>query len=111
MAWATTWTTLVVRQRGRLVAASRGRTEGTDWQIGRFMVAPDLARRRIGSHLLRLMEGLAPPHVEQFILFTGTRSERNIRMYQKAGYRLVPLSVPTPPGHINGAVYLTKPRT
>lgn len=111
LTWATTWTTLVVRQRGRLVAAVRGRSEGTDWQVGRLMVAPDLAGRGIGSHLLRLVEGFAPPHVEQFVLFTGARSERNIRMYQKAGYRLAPVSVPTPPGHINGAVYLAKPRT
>ncbi|MFI6215322.1 GNAT family N-acetyltransferase [Nocardia brasiliensis] len=110
LAWATTSTTLVVRQRGRLVAAVRGQVEGSDWHVGRLMVAPDLTGRGAGSHLLRLIESLAPPHIEQFILFTGARSERNIRMYQNAGYRLLPTPDPLPPNHISGAVHMVKPR-
>lgn len=106
LAWTKTWTTLVVRRRARLVAAVRGRTEGASWEIGRLMVAPDLAGRGIGSHLLRLIEGCAPAHTEQLVLFTGARSERNIRMYQNAGYRLS--AAPAAAGHINGAVYLVK---
>lgn len=43
-------------------------------------------------------------------LFTGGRSERNVRMYMAAGYELS-----EPPGerlgqHISGAVFLTKKR-
>ncbi|MFB8280347.1 GNAT family N-acetyltransferase [Nocardia colli] len=110
LAWASTSTTLVVRQRGRLVAAVRGQVEGSDWHVGRLMVAPDLAGRGAGSHLLRLIETLAPAHIEQFVLFTGARSERNIRMYQNAGYRLLPTPDPLPPNHIHGAVHMVKPR-
>ncbi|MBF6548311.1 GNAT family N-acetyltransferase [Nocardia brasiliensis] len=110
LAWATTSTTLVVRQRGRLVAAVRGQVEGSDWHVGRLMVAPDLTGRGVGSHLLRLIETLAPPHIERFILFTGARSGRNIRMYQHAGYQLLPTPDPLPPNHIHGAVHLVKPR-
>ncbi|MFD6157449.1 GNAT family N-acetyltransferase [Nocardia sp. NPDC060256] len=110
LAWATTSTTLVVRQHGRLVAAVRGQVEDSDWHVGRLMVVPDLTGRGIGRHLLHLIETLAPPHIEQFILFTGARSERNIRMYQNAGYRLLPTPDPLPPNHISGAVHMAKPR-
>ncbi|MFI6044270.1 GNAT family N-acetyltransferase [Nocardia sp. NPDC051321] len=110
LAWATTSTTLVVRQHRRLVAAVRGQVEGSDWHVGRLMVAPDLTGRGIGRQLLHLIETLAPPHIEQFILFTGARSERNIRMYQNAGYRLLPTPDPLPPNHISGAVHMVKLR-
>lgn len=106
LAWATTWTTLVVRLRGRLVGSVRGLAEGADWHIGRLMVAPDLAGRGLGSRLLRLAENCCPSDTERFSLFTGARSERNIRMYQRAGYRLT--DAPNP---IHGAVYLVKPRS
>ncbi|MFT4163907.1 MAG: GNAT family N-acetyltransferase [Microlunatus sp.] len=110
LAWATGWTTVVVRLQGRLVAAVRGRQEGTHWEIGRLMVAPDLAGRGVGSTLLSLIESLAPDGVSDFTLFTGAKSVRNIALYERAGYRLS-ASDPGSPGHIQGAVHLTKPRT
>ncbi|MFG1793014.1 GNAT family N-acetyltransferase [Nocardia sp. NPDC049149] len=110
LAWATASTTLVVRQRGRLVAAVRGQIHDTDWLIGRLMVAPDLAGRGLGSQLLRLIESLAPPQIAQFVLFTGANSARNIRMYQNAGYRLLPTPDPLSPNHISGVVHMAKPR-
>lgn len=107
--WTTTWTTLTVRHHGRLVAGVRGRLEGTSWQIGRLMVAPDFAGRGIGTALLATIEAAAPRQVEQFVLFTGGKSVRNIRTYERAGYRLTPTPSPMPPGHIVRAVYMTKP--
>lgn len=109
MAWAGSWTTLVVRLQGRLVAGVRGRQEGTRWEIGRLMVAPDLADRGIGATLLSLIESLAPDGVSDFTLFTGAKSVRNIALYERAGYRLTPGPNPGSPGHIDGAVHLTKP--
>ncbi|MEU6265784.1 GNAT family N-acetyltransferase [Saccharopolyspora shandongensis] len=109
LAWAQSWTTLVVRRGGRLVAAVRGRMEGEqDWQVGRLMVAPDLAGNGIGSALLALIEAQAPTSVRRFVLFTGGTSQRNIRTYQRAGYQLTP--APHVPGHIAGFVFMTKPR-
>ena len=110
MAWASSWTTLVVRLRDRLVAAVRGRQEDGNWEIGRLMVAPDLAGRGIGSTLLGVIESLAPDSVSGFTLFTGAKSVRNIALYERAGYRLTAAPDPDSPGHIVGAVYLTKPR-
>ena len=111
LAWATAWTTLVVRAEGRLVAAVRGRREGMSWEIGRLMVAPDLAGRGIGSRLLAVIESLAPDNVTEFALFTGAKSLRNIALYERSGYRLTHALDPDGPGHISGAVFLTKPCT
>jgi tRNA (guanine37-N1)-methyltransferase len=105
-AWLKTWTTFVVRVDGRLVGAVRGRLEdGNTWDIGRIMVAPDLQGAGLGRLLLEYVEQAAPPDVTSYVLFTGAGSERNQRMYKKAGYRLR-RDLPAP----NGAVILTKRR-
>ena len=104
-AWMQTWTTLVLRVGRRLVGAARGRLEGELWDIGRIAVAPDLQGRGLGRVLLQAIEDAAPPEVTGFVLFTGAGSERNIRMYKKAGYRLR-----GPEEGVPGAVRLTKRR-
>ncbi len=81
------WTTLVLRVGGRLVGAARGRRRGDTWDVGRVMVAPDLQGRGLGRLLLAAIEEAAPDGVDRFELFTGAGSERNLRMYRKAGYR------------------------
>jgi tRNA (guanine37-N1)-methyltransferase len=86
-AWLETWTTFVVRSGPRLVAAARGRLEDNTWQIGRLMVAPDLRGRGLGRWLLGYVESAAPPDARRMSLLTGARSQRNLRMYKKAGYR------------------------
>lgn len=104
-AWMRAWTTLVLRVGGRLVGAARGRRVGDSWDIGRIMVAPDLQGRGIGRLLLGAIEQAAPPDVHELMLFTGAGSERNLRMYKKAGYR-----PRADPDGIPGTVRLTKRR-
>ena len=104
-AWLGEWTTLVLRSGGRLVGAVRGRLEGDAWDIGRLMVAPDLQGHGIGRLLLDAVEVAAPVEAARFVLFTGALSERNIRIYKKAGYRLRGEDPSVP-----GAVLLTKTR-
>ncbi|RZQ61984.1 GNAT family N-acetyltransferase [Amycolatopsis suaedae] len=104
--WTSTWSTWCVRQGHRLVAAVRARLDGAVWEVGRLMVAPDLAGRGLGRWLLAYAEAQAPPGVTGFALFTGARSPRNITMYQRAGYRLAESA--EVPGHIKGAVQLVK---
>ena len=104
-AWLVTWTTFVVRVEGRLVGAVRGRMEGDAWDIGRVMVAPDLQGRGLGRLLLEHIQAVAPPAATSFVLFTGHRSDDNIRMYRRAGFRLRPDLAPPPL-----AVVMTKPR-
>jgi tRNA (guanine37-N1)-methyltransferase len=104
-AWMREWTTLVLRAGGRLVAAARGRVEGDTWDIGRVMAAPDLQGRGLGRAMLAAIEAAAPEHVTRHVLFTGAGSERNLRMYKKAGFRLLGEDPEVP-----GAVRLTKRR-
>ncbi|KAB1662512.1 GNAT family N-acetyltransferase [Pseudoclavibacter chungangensis] len=106
LADAAQWDTVVVRVGHRLVAAVRGRLDGDAWDVGRLMVAPDLAGRGVGSALLELAESLAPSEATHFALFTGARSERNIRTYERAGYRVEPQD---DEARAHGIVRLTKP--
>ena len=101
------WTTFVARAGDRIVGSTRGRIagDGTVWDVGRVMVAPDLQGRGLGRYLLQLIEDVAPDEATSYELWTGAKSVDNIRMYKKAGYRLQG-PAPGPPG----AVVMTKPR-
>lgn len=99
------WTTHLFRSDGRLVGSVRVRTdpqEPTTWQIGRLMVAPDLQRRGLGRALLAHAEARAPAGTTTFWLNTGADQDRLLRMYKKAGYRVVG------PGEGPGTVDLTR---
>ncbi|MEU5909089.1 bifunctional NAD(P)H-dependent oxidoreductase/GNAT family N-acetyltransferase [Micromonospora sp. NPDC047527] len=85
-----TWQLWCVRRHGRLVAAVRARAHERAWLIGRLMVAPDQAGNGIGTWLLTHVEQQAPQKAEHYELFTGRRSNRNIRLYERAGYALTP---------------------
>jgi tRNA (guanine37-N1)-methyltransferase len=86
--WISRDTVLVARSAGRLVGAVRARLDGDAWDIGRLMVAPDLAGRGLGRTLLERIESMAPPEATSYSLFTGAGSLRNQRIYKKSGYRL-----------------------
>lgn len=96
---ASDWRTWVVRDpgSGRLAGSVRGRLvcgpgdgDGTPrtWEVGRLMVAPDLAGRGLGRALLAHVLNQADPMAERAWLVTGAASVRNQRMYKKAGFRL-----------------------
>jgi ribosomal protein S18 acetylase RimI-like enzyme len=73
---------------GRIVGSVRASQNGTVCAIGRLVVHPELQGRGIGSHLLRSIEQRFKG-VSKFELFTGSRSEGNIRLYQRHGYAIV----------------------
>ena len=84
------WQTWVVRAHGRLVGAVGASPAADDpsvWEVHRLVVAPDLEGRGIGRWLLAQAEAAAPPHTTAYRLETGALSERNLRLYRKAGYR------------------------
>ncbi len=87
-AWIARDLVFVARSAGRLVGAVRASLHGEEWDIGRLMVAPDVAGRGLGRSLLTRIEAAAPPEATSYALFTGAGSTRNQRMYKKAGYRL-----------------------
>ncbi|MBB2892418.1 tRNA (guanosine(37)-N1)-methyltransferase TrmD [Flexivirga oryzae] len=105
------WTTYAARIDGRLVGSVRGRLQdgpagaGTDWHIGRLMVAPDLHGRGFGRALLEFIQGAAPAAAASYSLMTGAGSEDNQRMYRRAGFRIVTRDDPP------GTVTLSKRRS
>jgi GNAT superfamily N-acetyltransferase len=107
-------TVLIARVGSRLVGSVRGRCEQGVCQIGRLVVHPDHRRKGLGTALMAAIEG-AHPEVAAYELFTGERSERNLRLYHRLGYApagrqvvsprltLVLLRKPGKPGRRNSA--------
>jgi ribosomal protein S18 acetylase RimI-like enzyme len=54
--------------------------------VGRLIVRPEFQDRGIGTSLLNEIERRFPD-VRRFELFTGHKSERNLHLYKKLGYR------------------------
>lgn len=109
---------LVARLGEEIVGAVRGRTapDGTV-AIGRLVVHPRLRRHGLGGRLLTAVEEelAASPGARRYRLFTGHRSEANLNLYRKLGYRavgteevsrrlrLVTLEKPVPSGAVPAA--------
>ncbi|MEU7481602.1 GNAT family N-acetyltransferase [Lentzea sp. NPDC042327] len=70
----------------RLVGSVRGNVDGDRMEVARLFVAPDQQGRGIGRKLLDAAAGAAPSGVDVLWLFTGARSEENIRLYESAGF-------------------------
>jgi GNAT superfamily N-acetyltransferase len=72
---------------GRIVATGRARQDGDTLRLGRIAVAPDMQGRGLGTGLIAALESLAAPGTEAFALFTGAKSEPNLRLYMRLGYK------------------------
>lgn len=72
---------------GKIIGSVRAcEKEGTCY-IGRLIVHPDYQNRGIGTQLMNHIEEFFN-QCERFELFTGYRSEKNIYLYQKCGYKI-----------------------
>jgi GNAT superfamily N-acetyltransferase len=94
---------------GRLLAAVRGRAspDAAVAEIGRLTVVPDRQGQGLGSRLLTALEDQLPPAIRELRLFTGERSEANLRLYARLGYSETSRK-PTPAGY--AVVHLHKTR-
>jgi len=76
-------------EAGRLVAAVRVRVRQsapTVAEVGRLTVVPDRQGQGLGGSLLTPVEGQLPASVIELRLFTGERSEGNLRLYERLAY-------------------------
>ena len=82
----------VTEQRG-LVGTVRGHEAQDGFYIGRLAVLPQWQGRGCGSALLEAMIEQAQNRAQsltcadRLVLFTSTKSERNLRLYERFGFR------------------------
>jgi len=77
--------TLKATEVGRLVGSVRAREANGVCQVGRLIVHPEQQGHGVGTMLLRHIEAEFPG-ASSFELFTGSRSEGNLRLYERLGY-------------------------
>ena len=70
---------------GEIIGSVRAYADGDTVYIGKLIVRPDRQGKGLGKRLLTTIEGKL--HSKRFELFTSNRSERNLRLYEKAGYK------------------------
>ena len=80
-------TILKAQLGGVIVGSVRGAMRAEAVGVGRLMVSPEMQRRGIGGRLLGAIENYFP-EARVFELFTGARSEQNIRLYRSLGYEI-----------------------
>ncbi len=73
---------------GRIVGSVNGCMKDDRCLIGRLMVHPDVQGRGIGTMLMKAIEGRFAD-ARSWELFTGELSVKNIRFYERLGYRVM----------------------
>ena len=71
---------------GIIIGSVRAYQDGGTVYIGKLMVHPSKQGQGIGTQLLLEMEKQCPN--QRYELFTSSRSERNIELYKKLGYKI-----------------------
>lgn len=71
---------------GAIIGSVRARLQKDTCSIGRLIVHPGFQGRGIGTELMAQIEGRFPD-AARYELFTGDKSEKNIKLYGALGYR------------------------
>lgn len=78
---------LKVTKDGKIIGSIRAFEKDGTCYLARLMVHPNFQNLGIGTKLLVEMEKLFDT-CKRFELYTGYKSEKNIRLYKKVGYRI-----------------------
>ncbi|MCM1495430.1 MAG: GNAT family N-acetyltransferase [Bacteroides sp.] len=76
----------MIDNSGHIIGSVRAKAKQGTVYIGKLMVHPQNRHHGYGTLLLSEIENCF--HEKRYELFTSTRSKDNIRLYQKAGYRI-----------------------
>ncbi len=98
-------TILKAVQDGRIVGSVNGFIKEDRCLIGRLMVHPDFQGRGIGTRLMTAVEAVFAD-ARAWEVFTGELSVKNIRLYERLGYRVVRKELF--PGSRFGVVFMEK---
>ncbi|MBO4864229.1 MAG: GNAT family N-acetyltransferase [Eubacterium sp.] len=74
----------MLNEEDKIIGSVRAKEDAGTVYVGKLMVYPEYQKRGYGTRLLLEIEKYFD--ADRFELFTSTRSESNIRMYQKMGY-------------------------
>jgi ribosomal protein S18 acetylase RimI-like enzyme len=83
---------LKVELDNKIIGSVRSYLDKGTCRIGKLIVHPDHQNRGIGTILLSAAENQYPTAV-RYELFTGQKSEKNLHLYEKAGYRIFEIKV------------------
>jgi ribosomal protein S18 acetylase RimI-like enzyme len=78
-------TILKAELNGEIIGSVRARSDNNTAFIGKLMVKPRYQNQGLGRQLMQEIESRFPG--QRFELFTGPKSEKNIALYEKCGYR------------------------
>lgn len=84
-----------VDEAGAVIGSVRAGQEDGICRIGRLIVHPQRQRQGLGTALLAAVEARFP-QAARYALFTGSRSEGNLRLYRRLGYHDVAAKVVSP---------------
>jgi len=90
---------------GSIVGSVRAYAYDGTCFIGKLIVHPGYQGRGIGTTLMNAIETIRP--AGRYELFTGSKSETNIRLYHRLGYRIFKYEIVEPDW---GLVFLEKNR-
>lgn len=69
----------------KIIGSIKLKAENNTCWVGRLIVSPEYQRQGLGRKLLLKAEEIFPG-IETYILFTGSKSTQNIRLYESVGY-------------------------
>lgn len=71
---------------GKIIGTIRAHQKDVTCYVGRLAVHPDMQNQGIGTALMKEIERYF--NLERFELFVGSKSGKNIHLYQKCGYNV-----------------------